>query len=171
MRRLPLLTLLSLGACAALPTTTKSRAEDRAPAVQRRLTAVADLAIEAQLFQPAVPWPQWDCNWDHRELDSRGRRRSLLKPSGAPRRHLILIRHGQTTHNKLGLFTGWEDASLAKEGIAEATRAGQLLRAHGFAVDAVYTSWRRRGVRDPLFMIARASARLARRRRAVASRR
>ena len=84
---------------------------------------------------------------------------------------IVILRHGRTEHNKLGLFTGWEDASLAKEGIAEAKRAGQLLRAHGFAVDAVYTSWRRRGVRDPLFMIARASARLARRRRAVASRR
>ena len=83
---------------------------------------------------------------------------------------VILIRHGQTTHNKLGLFTGWEDASLAKEGIAEAKRAGQLLRAHGFAVDAVYTSWRRRGV-SHRFMITRASARLARRRRAAASRR
>ena len=84
---------------------------------------------------------------------------------------IVILRHGRTEHNKLGLFTGWEDASLAKEGIAEAKRAGQLLRAHGFAVDAVYTSWRRRGVRDPLFMIARASVRLARRRRAVASRR
>jgi 2,3-bisphosphoglycerate-dependent phosphoglycerate mutase len=59
---------------------------------------------------------------------------------------VILIRHGQTTHNKLGLFTGWEDASLAKEGIAEAKRAGQLLRAHGFAVDAVYTSWLSRAI-------------------------
>ena len=94
MHRLARRAALPLGACAVLPTP-KARAEERAPAVQRRLTAVADLAIEAQLFQPAVPWPQWDCNWDHRKLDSRGRRRSLLKPSGAPRRHLILIRHGQ----------------------------------------------------------------------------
>ena len=53
---------------------------------------------------------------------------------------------GRTEHNKLGLFTGWEDASLAKEGIAEAKRAGQLLRAHGFAVDAVYTSWLSRAI-------------------------
>ena len=53
---------------------------------------------------------------------------------------IVILRHGRTEHNKLGLFTGWEDASLAKEGIAEAKRAGQLLRAHGFAVDAVYTS-------------------------------
>ena len=42
---------------------------------------------------------------------------------------IVILRHGRTEHNKLGLFTGWEDASLAKEGIAEAKRAGQLLRA------------------------------------------
>jgi len=59
---------------------------------------------------------------------------------------IVILRHGRTEHNKLGLFTGWEDASLAKEGIAEAKRAGQLLRAHGFAVDAVYTSWLSRAI-------------------------
>jgi hypothetical protein len=29
---------------------------------------------------------------------------------------LVIIRHGKTEHNKLGLFTGWEDAPLAPEG-------------------------------------------------------
>ena len=29
---------------------------------------------------------------------------------------LVIIRHGKTEHNKLGLFTGWEDAPLAMEG-------------------------------------------------------
>jgi hypothetical protein len=28
---------------------------------------------------------------------------------------LVIIRHGKTEHNKLGLFTGWEDATLAPE--------------------------------------------------------
>jgi 2,3-bisphosphoglycerate-dependent phosphoglycerate mutase len=28
----------------------------------------------------------------------------------------VIIRHGKTEHNKLGLFTGWEDAPLAVEG-------------------------------------------------------
>ena len=97
MHRLARRAALPLGACAVLPTTTKSRAEDRAPAVQRRLTAVADLAIEAQLFQPAVPWPQWDCNWDHRELDSRGCDLRVLKCRGAftPSTRLVSIRRGR----------------------------------------------------------------------------
>ena len=79
---------------------------------------------------------------------------------------IVILRHGRTEHNKLGLFTGWEDASLAKEGIAEAKRAGQLLRAHGFAVDAVYTSWRRRGVGNELEAVASMASRV----RAYASR-
>jgi len=74
---------------------------------------------------------------------------SILSRFGHHRRGdgVVMITHtGRTEHNKLGLFTGWEDASLAKEGIAEAKRAGQLLRAHGFAVDAVYTSWLSRAI-------------------------
>ena len=39
------------------------------------------------------------------------------------KQHLVIIRHGKTEHNKLGLFTGWEDVSLAPEGRIEATRA------------------------------------------------
>ena len=55
--------------------------------------------------------------------------------------HVVIIRHGKTEHNKLGLFTGWEDVSLAKEGRAEAMAAGKMLARHGFKFDVVYTSW------------------------------
>eukprot|EP00339_Tiarina_fusa_P008717 CAMPEP_0117081632 /NCGR_PEP_ID=MMETSP0472-20121206/57510_1 /TAXON_ID=693140 ORGANISM="Tiarina fusus, Strain LIS" /NCGR_SAMPLE_ID=MMETSP0472 /ASSEMBLY_ACC=CAM_ASM_000603 /LENGTH=851 /DNA_ID=CAMNT_0004809591 /DNA_START=87 /DNA_END=2643 /DNA_ORIENTATION=+ len=54
---------------------------------------------------------------------------------------IVIIRHGKTQHNKLGLFTGWEDAPLADEGVEEAKEAGRLLRKHGFEFDVVYTSW------------------------------
>ena len=47
---------------------------------------------------------------------------------------IVIIRHGKTEHNKLGLFTGWEDAPLAADGIEEAREAGRLLKAHGFQV-------------------------------------
>lgn len=47
---------------------------------------------------------------------------------------LVIIRHGKTEHNKLGLFTGWEDASLSPEGRVEARIAGKLLRKHGVKV-------------------------------------
>jgi len=59
---------------------------------------------------------------------------------------IVIIRHGKTEHNKLGLFTGWEDAPLAKDGVDEAREAGRLLKAHGFEFDVVYTSWLSRAI-------------------------
>lgn len=50
---------------------------------------------------------------------------------------LVIIRHGKTEHNKLGLFTGWEDAALSPEGRKEARTAGKLLKKHGFKVSVV----------------------------------
>ena len=84
------------------------------------------------------------------------RRRSVKPPTPGKQRPplVILIRHGQTTHNKLGLFTGWEDAPLSPEGRAEASRAGALLAAHGVEVDAVYTSWLTRAITTAWLVLA-----------------
>ena len=76
-------------------------------------------------------------------------RRSVRPPASAgdePPPLLVIIRHGKTEHNKLGLFTGWEDVSLAPEGRIEATRAGQLLKESGIEFDVVYTSWLSRAI-------------------------
>lgn len=59
---------------------------------------------------------------------------------------VVLIRHGRTAHNNLGLFTGWEDAPLAEEGVEDAKNAGRLLKRHGFKFDVVYTSWLTRAI-------------------------
>jgi len=59
---------------------------------------------------------------------------------------LVIIRHGKTEHNQLGLFTGWEDALLAEEGRNEAIHAGKVLRRHGVEFDVVYTSWLSRAI-------------------------
>jgi 2,3-bisphosphoglycerate-dependent phosphoglycerate mutase len=53
---------------------------------------------------------------------------------------LVLVRHGESAWNKLNLFTGWRDPDLTEKGIAEATRAGQLLKAEGLKFDVAYTS-------------------------------
>jgi len=42
--------------------------------------------------------------------------------------YLILVRHGKSEWNKLGLWTGWTDVSLAEEGIEEARRMGGLIK-------------------------------------------
>lgn len=71
---------------------------------------------------------------------------SNVVSSGLERPVLVIIRHGKTEHNKLGLFTGWEDAPLAEEGAREAINAGKLLKAHGVEFDVVYTSWLSRAI-------------------------
>jgi 2,3-bisphosphoglycerate-dependent phosphoglycerate mutase len=59
---------------------------------------------------------------------------------------VVITRHGKTEYNKLGIFTGWDDAPLAAEGVEEARRAGRLLRMHGIEFDVVYTSWLSRAI-------------------------
>ncbi|KAL3935688.1 MAG: hypothetical protein SGBAC_008842 [Bacillariaceae sp.] len=66
---------------------------------------------------------------------------------------IVIIRHGKTQHNKLGLFTGWEDAPLADEGIEEAKEAGRLLKLHGFEFDVVYTSWLSRALETAWYVM------------------
>ncbi|GAB5355901.1 hypothetical protein AAMO2058_000244700 [Amorphochlora amoebiformis] len=53
---------------------------------------------------------------------------------------LIIMRHGKTEFNKLGLFTGWEDVSLSVEGREEARRSGELLAKYSVEFDEVHTS-------------------------------
>jgi len=53
---------------------------------------------------------------------------------------LVLVRHGQSEWNKKNLFTGWKDVDLTEEGVAEARRAGEMLKAAGHHFDIAYTS-------------------------------
>jgi len=53
---------------------------------------------------------------------------------------LVLVRHGESEWNKLNLFTGWRDVGLTEAGIAEARRAGKLLKAQGLVFDIAFTS-------------------------------
>lgn len=53
---------------------------------------------------------------------------------------LILLRHGESTANAAGLFTGALDVDLTSEGRAQSLRAGHLLRDRGPTVDVVLCS-------------------------------
>ena len=53
---------------------------------------------------------------------------------------LILLRHGNSDWNQRNLFTGWVDVRLSEQGVAEATRAGELLRDSGLKPLVSYTS-------------------------------
>lgn len=60
---------------------------------------------------------------------------------------LTLLRHGQSEWNKENRFTGWVDVDLAPEGVAQAKRAGELLRERKITFDVVYTSYLQRAVK------------------------
>ena len=66
---------------------------------------------------------------------------------------IVMIRHGKTENNKLGLFTGWDDVPLATEGVDEAKEAGKLLKLHGFEFDVVYTSWLSRAIETAWYVL------------------
>lgn len=60
---------------------------------------------------------------------------------------LVMIRHGQSQWNLENRFTGWHDVPLTEQGVAEARKAGQLLREGGYTFDRAYTSVLRRAIR------------------------
>ena len=53
---------------------------------------------------------------------------------------LVLLRHGESAWNADGRFTGWVDVGLSERGLAEAERAGALLRDSGLRPDILHTS-------------------------------
>lgn len=59
---------------------------------------------------------------------------------------LILLRHGQSTSNAAGKFTGWTDVPLTELGELEAHNAGRLLRSAGLLPDVIHTSVLRRSI-------------------------
>jgi 2,3-bisphosphoglycerate-dependent phosphoglycerate mutase len=62
-------------------------------------------------------------------------------------RILVLVRHGQSEWNLKNLFTGWRDVDLTEQGIAEAKKAGEKLKARGLRFDVAFTSALKRAQR------------------------
>ena len=62
-------------------------------------------------------------------------------------RTLVLLRHGQSTWNEENRFTGWTDVDLSERGVAEARRAGDVLREAGYSFDVAFTSVLKRAIR------------------------
>ncbi len=60
---------------------------------------------------------------------------------------LILVRHGQSQWNLENRFTGWWDVDLTEQGVAEATAAGELLKARGVLPTYAFTSLQTRAIK------------------------
>lgn len=59
---------------------------------------------------------------------------------------IVFVRHGESLWNREGKFTGWTDIALSEQGLAEAHRAGHLLKASGFTFDQTQTSVLKRAI-------------------------
>ncbi|MEL7487171.1 MAG: 2,3-diphosphoglycerate-dependent phosphoglycerate mutase [Pseudomonadota bacterium] len=60
---------------------------------------------------------------------------------------LALVRHGQSEWNLQNRFTGWVDVDLTDRGVAEARKAGTLLKEAGIAFDGCFTSVQTRAIK------------------------
>ena len=60
---------------------------------------------------------------------------------------IVLLRHGESTWNKENRLTGWTDVDLSEKGIAEAKKAGEVLKKEGFVFDVAFTSVLKRAIR------------------------
>lgn len=60
---------------------------------------------------------------------------------------VILLRHGESDWNRQNRFTGWTDVDLSETGVNEARKAGQTLKAAGFAPEVAFTSVLKRAIR------------------------
>ena len=62
-------------------------------------------------------------------------------------KHLVLLRHGESTWNRENRFTGWTDVGLTEKGVEEAIEAGRTLRREGYGFDCAYTSVLHRAIK------------------------
>ena len=62
------------------------------------------------------------------------------KPSPLGESVLVLVRHGESEWNRANRFTGWKDVGLTEEGMAEAHRAGAMLKQAGTRFNSAFTS-------------------------------
>ena len=70
----------------------------------------------------------------------------LSKDPGPMQNVLVLVRHGESEWNKLNRFTGWQDVDLTEEGMAEAHRAGTMLKEAGYRFDMAFSSTLKRAM-------------------------
>jgi 2,3-bisphosphoglycerate-dependent phosphoglycerate mutase len=62
-------------------------------------------------------------------------------------KHLVLLRHGESTWNQENRFTGWVDVPLSDKGVQEAIEAGRTLRREGYVFDVAFTSVLKRAIK------------------------
>lgn len=68
-------------------------------------------------------------------------------------KRLILVRHGQSVWNKANRFTGWTDVPLSDLGVAEAIKAGKILKEKGYSFKVAFTSYLKRAIKTQWLLL------------------
>lgn len=66
---------------------------------------------------------------------------------------VVLLRHGESSWNRENRFTGWTDVDLSEKGIAEAKKAGTVLKENGLTFDLAFTSVLKRAIKTLNFTL------------------
>lgn len=66
---------------------------------------------------------------------------------------LILLRHGESQWNLENRFTGWVDVPLSENGIEEAKKAGEILKANDLYPDFLFTSLLQRSIATAFYCL------------------
>ena len=68
-------------------------------------------------------------------------------------KRLVLVRHGQSEWNKQNRFTGWKDVPLSEKGVAEAKKAGKILKEEGYHFKVAFTSYLNRAIKTEWLLL------------------
>ncbi len=68
-------------------------------------------------------------------------------------KRLVLVRHGQSLWNKENRFTGWTDVPLSENGIAEAIKAGKVLKQESYSFKVAFTSYLTRAIKTQCLIL------------------
>lgn len=66
---------------------------------------------------------------------------------------LVVVRHGESIWNYENIFTGWTDIDLSDNGVAEAKRAGKILKKEGYLFDIAFASVLKRAIKTLWYIL------------------
>jgi serine/threonine-protein phosphatase PGAM5 len=83
------------------------------------------------MHKPTVPYGQWDPNWDFKADDKSELKQDGIKTKRGPKRHIILVRHGQYVEvkgdaNRILTPLGREQAEETGKRLARMIRSNNM---------------------------------------------
>lgn len=118
---------LSVVSLSLSSTTTNRKKTQTEAALPKEEELFENQCLKRQLFQPKLPYPAWDYDWDGHSIpgknDLEGHKTGKARKVKGKTRHIILVRHGQYDESS----QEDKDRILTQLGRLQATKTGQRL--------------------------------------------